>query len=60
MVHLVQRGLASQTKLERYGIPERVGDRFWMGTVRFAESTDDDGIPDEWRPYLPAGVVSGP
>lgn len=35
----------------RWGHP---GDNFWRGRIPFSELEDfDDGIPGEWRPYLP-------
>ncbi|UVY85554.1 hypothetical protein NLU66_08180 [Brachybacterium sp. NBEC-018] len=40
--------------LSRWGMPERAGDGFWVGKVEISELSDiDDGIPDEWRPFLP-------
>lgn len=45
-------------ELEKYGMPERAGDGFWYGTIPLSELEEfDDGIPDEWRPFLPKGDV---
>jgi hypothetical protein len=41
--------------LERWGMPERAGDGYWIGRADPSELSDiDDGVPDEWRPSLPA------
>jgi hypothetical protein len=36
-------------------MPERAGDGYWIGRADPSELSDiDDGVPDEWRPSLPA------
>jgi len=40
--------------LGRMGEPERSGGGYWVATAELSELSDiDDGIPDEWRPFLP-------
>lgn len=42
--------------LARFGEPERAGGGYWTGTVAASEVSDiDDGVPDEWWPFLPTG-----
>ncbi|GAB3632178.1 hypothetical protein GCM10027421_15310 [Microbacterium shaanxiense] len=42
--------------LHKYGNPERAGDGYWTGTIACSELADfDDGLPEEWRRFLPAG-----
>jgi len=43
-----------ERSLGRMGDPERGGGGFWTVTVEVSELSDiNDGVPDEWRAFLP-------
>lgn len=53
-------GWAGASELQPYDTPARPGETFWVIRAAFSDLEDfEDGIPEEWRPYLQANGVDG-
>lgn len=53
-------GWPGESELEPYDAPERPGETVWVIRAAFSDLEDfDDGIPEEWRPFLRANGVDG-
>ncbi len=53
-------GWPGESELEPYDTSGRPGETLWVIRAAFSDLEDfEDGIPEEWRPYLPANGVDG-